>query len=184
MDVVSGARGGALPPRLKECGGKARLPISNRQFLGPVIRERCWTVLVLFVLVASLPLGCTPTLGAGRSKTADTLTIGAYSVVREAFHQGILPAFARFWKKKTGRDVRFEESYTASGAQSRAIASGFDADVAVLSLEGDVTRLVKAGLVREGWNQGPSRGMITRSLVVVGVREHMGSPGTELEFAL
>ncbi len=30
--------------------------------------------------------------------------------------------------------VRFEESYTGSGAQSRAIASGFDADIAVLSL--------------------------------------------------
>ena len=41
--------------------------------------------------------------------------------------------------------LRFEESYNGSGAQSRAIASGFDADIAVLSLEGDISRLVEAG---------------------------------------
>ena len=113
-------------------------------------------------------------LGRGASGTTDTLTIGAYSVVREAFHQAVLPAFARRWKERTGRDVRFEESYTGSGAQSRAIASGFDADVAVLSLEGDVTRLVKAGLVEKSGTRGPIEGMITRSLVVIGVRD--GNP--------
>jgi len=69
----------------------------------------------------------TPTGTASTSGTTDTLTIGAYSVVREAFHQGILPAFAAHWKERTGRDLRFEESYAGSGAQSRAIASGFDA---------------------------------------------------------
>jgi sulfate transport system substrate-binding protein len=86
----------------------------------------------------------------------------------------VLPAFAAHWKRATGRDVRFEESYSGSGAQSRAIASGFDADVAVLSLEGDVDRLVKAGLVQKSWKDGPHKGLITRSLVVIGVRE--GNP--------
>jgi len=98
------------------------------------------------------------------------LTIGAYSVVREAFREGVLPAFAAHWKRATGRTVRFEESYNGSGAQSRAIESGFDADVAVLSLEGDITRLVKAGLVDKDWKAGPDKGLITRSLVVIGVR--------------
>ena len=78
--------------------------------------------------------------------------------------------FARHWERKTGRKVRFEESYSGSGAQARAIASGFDADVAVLSLEGDIDKLVKAGLVRKDWKAGPNRGMITRSLVVIGYR--------------
>lgn len=110
--------------------------------------------------------GCAPDLNSDE----DTLTIGAYSVVREAFHEAVLPAFAKVWKEKTGRTVRFEESYNGSGAQSRAIAAGFDADVAVLSLETDVTRLVKAGLVDKAWNKGPHQGMITRSLVVIGVR--------------
>jgi sulfate/thiosulfate transport system substrate-binding protein len=127
---------------------------------------------ILLILMAMLP-GCAPSLGAG-SATTDTLTIGAYSVVREAFHQAVLPAFAAHWKQKTGRVVRFEESYSGSGAQSRAIASGFDADVAILSLEGDISRLVKAGLVKKSYSAGPARGRITRSLVVIGVRE--GNP--------
>ncbi len=125
----------------------------------------------LFLILGSIAPGCAPSLGADGG---DTLTIGAYSVVREAFHQSVLPTFAAQWKRETGRSVRFEESYSGSGAQSRAIASGFDADIAVLSLEGDVTRLVKAGLVKEGWNKGPDKGMITRSLVVIGVRD--GNP--------
>ena len=97
--------------------------------------------------------------GRARGGATDTLTIGAYSVVREAFHDGD-PAGVRraSGSGQTGRTVRFEESYNGSGAQSRAIASGFDADVAVLSLEGDVDRLVKAGLVKKDWNAGPGPG--------------------------
>jgi sulfate/thiosulfate-binding protein len=124
----------------------------------------------LALTMALLASGC----GNPSRPDADTLKIGAYSVVREAFRQAILPAFAAHWRRKTGRTVRFEESYNASGAQSRAIASGFDADVAVLSLDGDVNRLVKAGLVKDSWNRVPARGMITRSLVVIGVRD--GNP--------
>jgi sulfate/thiosulfate-binding protein len=120
-------------------------------------------------LLAIVP-GCAPALGNGAGAKIDTLTIGAYSVVREAFHEAILPAFAADWKAKTGRAVRFEESYNASGAQSRAIASGFDADVAVLSLDGDVERLVKAGIVAKDWKKTKNKGLITRSLVVIGVR--------------
>jgi sulfate transport system substrate-binding protein len=127
-------------------------------------------------VVAALALlavpACTASRGEGEGQGAetDTLTIGAYSVVREAFHDGVLPAFAADWKRQTGRTVLFEESYNASGAQSRAIASGFDADIAVLSLDSDVQRLVEAGMVSKKWNAGPDRGIITRSLVVIGVR--------------
>lgn len=124
--------------------------------------------LALMVACAAALPSCAPT--RGESSGSDTLTIGAYSVVREAFHAGILPAFAARWEAKTGRAVRFEESYNASGAQSRAIAGGFDADIAVLSLESDVARLVKAGLVKEDWKSGPTRGIVSRSLVVVAVR--------------
>jgi sulfate/thiosulfate-binding protein len=135
-------------------------------------RRRHGLGLLVLALAAAVPAGCAPARGA--SGDHDTLTIGAYSVVREAFREGILPKFAAYWKQKTGRTVRFEQSYNGSGAQSRAIASGFDADVAVLSLEGDMTRLVKAGLVDKGWNKGAAQGLITRSLVVIGVRD--GNP--------
>src|SRR5205823_256679 len=93
----------------------------------------------LGVLALAMAGGFGPTCAPTRDPRVETLTIGAYSVAREAFHEGLLPAFAARWKRQTGRDLRFEESYNASGAQSRAIAAGFDADIAVLSLEGDFT---------------------------------------------
>ncbi len=119
-------------------------------------------------VLAGIAMGCAP---SASDPSEDVLTLGAYSVVREAFHEGLIPAFAEAWRAKTGRAVRFEESYNGSGAQARAIASGFDADIAVLSLESDMDLLVKAGVVEKGWNSGPNRGMVTRSLVVIGFRD-------------
>lgn len=115
-------------------------------------------------------LGAAPGCGPSRPANTDTLQVGAYSVVKEVFHDGLLPAFAAEWRRQTGRDVRFQEAYNASGAQARAIATGFDADVAVLSHEGDMATLVAAGKVKPGWNAGPNRGVLTRSLVVIGHR--------------
>jgi sulfate transport system substrate-binding protein len=108
--------------------------------------------------------------GPARDANADWLKIGAYSVVREVLHDGLLPAFGAHWKSRTGRDVTFEESYTGSGAQARSIASGFDADVAILSHEGDMELLVQAGRANPSWKDGPNRGMISHSLVVIGHR--------------
>ena len=39
-----------------------------------------------------------------RGPMADTLKIGAYSVVREVLHDGVIPAFSAYWKQKTGRE--------------------------------------------------------------------------------
>jgi len=119
----------------------------------------------LLVLVSLLP-ACS----RARDPNVDVLKIGAYSVVREVLHDGLLPAFAKAWKTKTGRELTFEESYTGSGAQARAISTGFDADVAILSHEGDMDLLVKADRVKPTWKDVPYQGMITNSLVVIGHR--------------
>jgi sulfate transport system substrate-binding protein len=111
---------------------------------------------------------------SARAPNVDVVRIGAYSVVREVLHDGVLPSFAAEWKSRTGREVEFQESYNGSGAQARAIATGFDADLAILSHEGDMESLVKAGRVKPSWNAGPNKGMITHSLVVIGVRS--GNP--------
>lgn len=108
--------------------------------------------------------------GATGAEQRDTLTIAAYSVVREALHEGILPAFTAEWRNRTGRRLRFEESYNASGAQSRAVASGFDADVVILSHEGDMDYLAKNGAVRKDWRSRPHGGNVSLSRVVIGVR--------------
>lgn len=111
--------------------------------------------------------------GSSTEARSDTLVIGAYSVVKDAMAE-LLPKFQEEWKAKTGKTVHFQESYEASGTQARAIVGGFEADVALLAMEGDVDKLVKADLVQPEWKQSPYNGMITRSIVVLGTRE--GNP--------
>jgi sulfate/thiosulfate-binding protein len=99
-----------------------------------------------------------------------TLVLGGYTTPREVYHDRIIPAFQEHWRQKTGQEVRFQESYLGSGAQARAIREGFEADVAALSLEPDIQTLVDAGLVKGAWTSLPHGGMVSRSVVVIGVR--------------
>ena len=102
-----------------------------------------------------------------------TLTLGAYTTPREAYGK-IIPLFQAQWKAKTGQDVKFEESYLGSGAQARAIVQGFEADVAALSLEADVTNIAKANLITHDWKSGPHKGIVSDSVVAFAVRK--GNP--------
>jgi len=101
------------------------------------------------------------------------LILAAYSTPREAYGE-IIPLFQAYWKDKTGQTVTFEESYQGSGAQSRAVVEGFEADVVALSLEADVTRIEKAGLITHDWRSEPFGGMVSTSVVSLAVRE--GNP--------
>ena len=104
----------------------------------------------LFVAVITYGALLTAAAPAQAAETRD-LILAAYSVPKEAYERHIIPAFQKHWKQKTGQDVRVRSSYGASGAQARAIIGGFDADVAVLSLEGDVDQITKAGLITHDW---------------------------------
>jgi len=81
---------------------------------------------------------------------------------------------AEFNKTDAGKDVEFKTSYGASGDQSRAVESGLEADYVHFSVASDVTRLVDAGLVAEDWDDAENKGVVSRSVVVFGVRE--GNP--------
>ena len=99
-----------------------------------------------------------------------TLIFAAYTVPKEAYQREILPAFQKYWKEKTGQSVKFVESYEASGAQSRAIAAGLEADIAALSLEKDINRLKDAGLITHDWKNNKYKGFVTNSLAVIAFR--------------
>lgn len=114
--------------------------------------------------------GATTTETAGTaSGAATTITLAAYTTPREAYSQ-IIPRFRERWQSQSGQSVTFEESYQASGAQARAIVEGFDADVAALSLEGDIELIVKAGLITHDWKAVGKGGMVTTSVVAFAVR--------------
>ena len=130
----------------------------------------------LISLLISLAVSiCFQGCGGGRSNgNKVTLILGGYTTPREAYGKGIIPAFQKSWKEKTGQDVEFRESYQGSGAQSRAIIGGFEADIAALSLEGDIDKIVEAGLITHDWRSKPNRGMVSTSIAVIAVRQ--GNP--------
>jgi sulfate/thiosulfate-binding protein len=124
--------------------------------------------LALLVLAGTAAAVLTVTASASRRDVS--LTLVSYSTPREAYGKII----AAFQKTPAGDGVSFTQSYGASGEQSRAVENGLKADVVAFSLAPDVTRLVKAGLVSKGWNRGPTKGMVTDSVVVFAVRD--GNP--------
>jgi len=108
--------------------------------------------------------------GGGATGDAKTLSLVGYSVPKAAYG-----SLEKVWAKTAdGKDVRWKESYGASGDQSRAVESGLKADYVHFSLETDVTRLVKAGLIADDWNAGANKGMVSDSVVVLAVRK--GNP--------
>src|SRR5215467_2953356 len=130
---------------------------------------------LVFILSALSLLAASGCGGPSDSGGKATLTLGAYTTPREAYSKAIIPEFQKHWKAKTGQEVEFQESYQGSGAQSRAISSGFEADIAALSLESDVTRIAEAGLIQHDWQTNPYHGIVSTSLVVIAVR-----PGNQL----
>lgn len=108
--------------------------------------------------------------GDGATGGATTLSIVGFAVP-EAANKAIVAA----WNKTDeGKGVRFQSSYGASGDQSRAVVAGLKADYVHFSVSSDVTRLVDAGLVDQSWDDGPNRGIVSSSVVVLAVRE--GNP--------
>src|SRR3954453_14949759 len=114
--------------------------------------------------------------GSGGGKSV-TLSLVAYSTPQAAYEKII----AAFQKTAAGKNVKFTESYGASGDQSRAVEAGLPADVVEFSLETDITRLVKAGLVDKSWNTDQYKGMVTDSVVALVTRK--GNPKNITSFA-
>jgi sulfate/thiosulfate transport system substrate-binding protein len=123
----------------------------------------------LVAAVALLVSGCGGTTSANGA-SGGKITLVAYSTPKEAY-EAIIPAFK---KTSGGKDVSFEQSYGASGEQSRAVEAGLPASVVAFSLAPDVDRLVKADIVSADWNKDAYKGMVTDSVVVFVVRK--GNP--------
>jgi sulfate/thiosulfate-binding protein len=94
------------------------------------------------------------------------LSLVAFSVPKAA--NAVIEA--DFAATPQGAGTTWIESYGASGDQSRAVVAGLKADYVHFSLEGDVTRLVKEGLIAEDWNAGPNKGIVSTSVVTIVVR--------------
>jgi len=103
-------------------------------------------------------------------KDAKKIDVVGFSVLKSAND----PVFKAFQATDEGKGATFAPSYGASGDQSRAVEAGQKADYVHFSLASDVTRLVDAGLVDASWDTGPTKGIVTSSVVVFMVRK--GNP--------
>jgi sulfate/thiosulfate transport system substrate-binding protein len=84
---------------------------------------------------------------------SQTLLNVSYDPTRELY-QEYSPAFAKYWKAKTGNDVTVNQSNGGSGKQARAVIDGLDADVVTLGLAYDIDAIAdKAKLLPDDWQQ-------------------------------
>lgn len=86
-----------------------------------------------------------------QAASAATILNVSYDPTRE-FYAEYNAAFAAYWKKKTGDDVTIEQSHGSSGAQSRAVIEGLDADVVTLALAYDIDAIAsRTGSIPPDW---------------------------------
>jgi len=110
----------------------------------------------------------------GRAGAAELLN-ASYDPTRE-FYAEYNPAFAAYWKGKTGETVSIKQSHGGSGSQARAVIDGLDADVVTLALAADIDGIhTKAQLLPANWQQSfPDHSTPYTSTIVLLVRR--GNP--------
>jgi len=141
------------------------------------------TIVAAFVFTACLP-------GPTAQHGSRTITVYAFSIMKESLEKDIYPAFAAKWKAEHGEDVTFNSSFAGSETVTNQILQGAPADVAILSIELDVERLIKAGHVPTDWWVTAQRGIVNKTPFVILVRPgnplgikdfaDLGKPGLKL----
>jgi sulfate/thiosulfate-binding protein len=104
-----------------------------------------------------------------------TLLNVSYDPTRELYVD-FNKAFAEYWKKKTGNDVKINQSHGGSGRQARSVIDGLAADVVTLALAGDVDQIANQGkLLPQNWEERlPNNSAPYTSTIVFLVRK--GNP--------
>src|SRR6478735_3214410 len=126
------------------------------------------------VMTACAGGGASDTIGAAAAAEpaagSSTVNLFAYAVPKPGYDK-LIPAFQA---TDAGKGVQFQQSYGASGDQSRKVAAGAEADFVNFSVEPDITRLVDAGLVDPSWNANEHKGIPFGSVATIVVRK--GNP--------
>src|ERR1700709_444517 len=95
-----------------------------------------------------------------------TLLNVSYDPTRELY-KAINTAFAADWKARHGDTVTINQSHNGSGAQSRAITDGLDADVATLALAYDIDAIAAKGLIAKNWQSRLPQGSTPYTSTIV-----------------
>jgi sulfate/thiosulfate-binding protein len=96
-------------------------------------------VMAVFGVAALTLLGTTTV----RAATVTLLNV-SYDPTRELYVD-YNAAFAKYWKGKTGQDVKVNQSHGGSGKQARSVIDGLAADVVTLGLAADIDAVATQG---------------------------------------
>jgi sulfate transport system substrate-binding protein len=95
-------------------------------------------------------LGLAVAFGGAVSAANITILNVSYDPTRELY-KAIDAAFTAEWKAKHGDNLTINQSHGGSGAQSRAVTDGLDADVVTLALAYDIDAIAQKGLIAKNW---------------------------------
>src|SRR5687767_13402065 len=136
-------------------------------------------VFIVLVLIGFSLTGCLP--GPASKVGSKTITVYAFSIMKESLERDIYPAFAAKWKQEHGEEITFNSSFAGSETVTNQILQGAPADFAILSIELDVQRLIKAGHVPQDWWVTAQRGIVNKTPFIILVRQ--GNPLGIRDFA-
>jgi sulfate/thiosulfate transport system substrate-binding protein len=108
----------------------------------PTGRRAALRTLGALVLAATLGSCGGPGESSGGKRV--TLLNVSYDPTRELY-EDFDAAFARYWKTKTGQQVRIDQSHGGSGKQARSVIEGLAADVVTLALAADIDAIASQG---------------------------------------
>ena len=116
---------------------------------------------------AAVIVGVSGCSGSGGGKAVNLV---GYSVPKPAY-DALAKAFA---KTSGGKGVTINSSYGPSGTQAQNVIKGQKADYVAFSTGADMKKVVDAGKVAADWASGPTKGLVSDSVVVITVRK--GNP--------
>ncbi|MEI8362942.1 MAG: sulfate ABC transporter substrate-binding protein [Betaproteobacteria bacterium] len=121
-----------------------------------------------------LLISSTPMLSSNAIADSSLLNV-SYDVSRE-FYKDFNPAFAKYWKQKTGETVTINQSHGGSSKQARSVTDGLEADVITMNQSPDIDILYeRAKLIPKDWQKRlPNASSPTTSTTVFLVRK--GNP--------
>lgn len=77
----------------------------------------------------------------------------SYDVTRE-FYKDFNPAFAKYWKQKTGETITINQSHGGSSKQARSVSDGLEADIITMNQTPDIDILYeRSKLIPKDWQK-------------------------------
>lgn len=104
-----------------------------------------------------------------------TLLNVSYDPTRE-FYESYNKNFAKYWKEKTGEDIKITQSHGGSGKQARSVIDGLNADIVTLALAYDIDMIAeRSKFLEPDWqSKFPNNSCPYNSTIVFLVRK--GNP--------